>query len=198
MLIRERDECIEKIRELNDLQNPILYLKRKDSLEEITEIYTNNEKIEITIIKLQIEFLKLFSKMAMQVTTKEEAIDYIYKLRFYKKINISKTKKIEDISKLKTIIDNTMKKIVNKACSLECLREFSKDENLNYRIINTAIDTNIIDLTEVKIAININDDMKLLVKVYDKDVFEKEEELDLINGKEDLIVKQKRMIKLFY
>jgi hypothetical protein len=69
---------------------------------------------------------------------------------------------------------------------------------LNYRIINTAIDTNIIDLTEVKIAININDDMKLLVKVYDKDVFEKEEELDLINGKEDLIVKQKRMIKLFY
>jgi hypothetical protein len=198
MLARERETCVEEIRNLNNLQNPIMYLKRKDSLEEMTEIYTNNERLEIIIVKSQIEFLKLFAKKSMQATTKEEFIDYIYKLRFYKKINISKEKKLEDIPKLQAIICSTMQKIITKACSLEFLKEFSKDENLNFKIINTAIDTNIIDLTEVKITITINKDMKLLVKVYDKDVFEKEEELELINGKDDLIAKQKRMIKLFY
>jgi hypothetical protein len=174
-----------------------MYLKRKDSLEEMTEIYTNNERLEIIIVKSQIEFLKLFAKKSMQATTKEEFIDYIYKLRFYKKINISKEKKLEDIPKLQAIICSTMQKIITKACSLEFLKEFSKDENLNFKIINTAIDTNIIDLTEAKITVDINKDMNLLVKVYDKDVFEKETELELTNGKDDLIVKQKRMIKLF-
>jgi hypothetical protein len=197
MLIRERDECLEKIRELNNLQNPILYLKRKDSLEEIAEIYTNNEKIDVTIIKSQIEFLKLFSKQSMQATTKEEFINYICKLRFYKKINISSTKKVEDVLKLKNLVDNIMQKIINKACSLEFIKEFSKDSNLNFKIISEAIDTNIIDLVETKIEVNVTKEMKLLVKVYDKDVFEKEEELELTNGKEDLAVKPKRMIKVF-
>jgi hypothetical protein len=77
------------------------------------------------------------------------------------------------------------------------LKKFSEDENLNFEIINTAIDTNIIDLIETKIEVNLTKEMKLLVKVYDKDVFEKEAELELINGKDDLIAKQKRMIKLF-
>jgi hypothetical protein len=197
MLIRERDECLEKIRELNNLQNPILYLKRKDSLEEIAEIYTNNEKIDVTIIKSQIEFLKLFSKQSMLATTKEELINYICKLRFYKKINISSTKKVEDVLKLKNLIDNIMQKLINKACSSEFIKEFSKDSNLNFKIISAAIDTNIIDLIETKIEINVTKEMKLLVKVYDKDVFEKEEELELTNGKEDLAVKPKRMIKVF-
>ena len=43
----------EKIKELSDLQNPILFLKRKETLEEIFEVYTNNERLETLITKSQ-------------------------------------------------------------------------------------------------------------------------------------------------
>ena len=57
-------------------------------------MYTNNERLETLITKSQMEFLKLFEKKLNQFTTNSEIIDIIYELRYYKKINISKDKKI--------------------------------------------------------------------------------------------------------
>ena len=71
------------------------------------------------------------------------------------------------------------------------------DIALNFNIIKIALNTNIIELKEINLSFNINKEGKLLVRVFDKDVYEKEEIIDLPNGKKDLEVKQKKMIKLF-
>ena len=197
MIIRQRSENVEKIKELSDLQNPILFLKRKEMLEEIFEVYTNNERLETLITKSQIEFLKLFEKKLNQFTTNSEIIDIIYELRYYKKINISKDKKIEDIPKLNNAIDIILKKAVTKACKIGILKIVSMDIALNFDIIKIALNTNIIELKEINLSFNINKEGKLIVKVFDKDVYEKEEIIDLPNGKKDLEVKQRKMIKLF-
>lgn len=197
MIIRQRSENVEKIKELSDLQNPILFLKRKETLEEIFEVYTNNERLETLITKSQIEFLKLFEKKLNQFTTNSEIIDIIYELRYYKKINISKDKKIEDIPKLNNVIDLILKKAVTKACKIGILKIVSMDIALNFDIIKIALNTNIIELKEINLSFNINKEGKLIVKVFDKDVYEKEEIIDLPNGKKDLEVKQRKMIKLF-
>lgn len=197
MIIRERKECAQKIKDLNDLQNPILYLKRKEALEEIFEVYSNNERLETLITKSQLEFLKLFEKKLNQFTTNSEIIDIIYELRYYKKINISPNKKIEDISKINNAVDAILKKAVTKACKIGILKIISMDIALNFNIIKIALNTNIIELKEINLSFNINKEGKLLVRVFDKDVYEKEEIIDLPNGKKDLEVKQRKMIKLF-
>ena len=71
------------------------------------------------------------------------------------------------------------------------------DIALNFYIIKIALNTNIIELKEINLSFNINKEGKLIVKVFDKDVYEKEEIIDLPNGKKDLEVKQRKMIKLF-
>ena len=160
-------------------------------------MYTNNERLETLITKSQMEFLKLFEKKLNQFTTNSEIIDIIYELRYYKKINISKDKKIEDIPKLNNAIDLILKKAVTKACKIGILKIVSMDIALNFDIIKIALNTNIIELKEINLSFNINKEGKLIVKVFDKDVYEKEEIIDLPNGKKDLEVKQRKMIKLF-
>lgn len=196
MIIRERKECITNVRELNDLQNPILYLKKKEYLEDIHEIYLCNERIETLVTKSQLEFIKLFEKKLNQFSTNADIIDFIYEVRYYKKINISMAKKIEDIPKLNDAINSILKKAVIKACKIGMMKIISMDISLNFEIINFALSTNIIELTEVNFLFKIIDG-KLNVKVYDKDVYEKEMMIDLPNGKKDLEVKQNKMIKLF-
>ena len=179
------------------MQNPILYLKRKENLEEIFEVFTNNERLETLIVKSQLEYLKLFEKKLNQFVTNSEIIDIIYELRYYKKINISENKKIEDIPKLNNAVDAILKKAVTKACKIGILRIVSMNIAFNFDIIKLALNTNIIELKEINLYFNINKDGKLLVKVFDKDVYEKEATIDLPNGKKDLEVKQRKMIKLF-
>lgn len=197
MIIRERKDDSQKIKLLSDLQNPILYLKRKENLEEIFEVFTNNERLETLIVKSQLEYLKLFEKKLNQFVTNSEIIDIIYELRYYKKINISENKKIEDIPKLNNAVDAILKKAVTKACKIGILRIVSMNIAFNFDIIKLALNTNIIELKEINLYFNINKDGKLLVKVFDKDVYEKEATIDLPNGKKDLEVKQRKMIKLF-
>ena len=198
MLIRERNECVEKIRKLSDLQNPILYLKRKDYLEEITEIYTNNERLETTIVKTQLNFLKLISKQINQISTIEEIKNMIFKIRFYKKINITKDIKIYDIKKLSNCIDSIMKKVIEKACELNCIKRISNDSNFNFEIINNVLNTDIIDLEEIKLSVKIDKENFLNVQVYDKDVFEKNFEINLLNNDKHLLnIKQKKEVTLF-
>ena len=90
-----------------------------------------------------------------------------------------------------------MKKAVTKACKIGILRIVSMNIAFNFDIIKLALNTNIIELKEINLYFNINKDGKLLVKVFDKDVYEKEATIDLPNGKKDLEVKQRKMIKLF-
>ena len=72
----------------------------------------------------------------------------------------------------------------------------SMDINLNYEIILYAIDTKIIDLEQVKLYF-VKEKDGLIIKVYDKDVFEKQGRKKIEMNKKTLAQKEKRKIKLF-
>jgi len=70
------------------------------------------------------------------------------------------------------------------------------DINLNFEIIKYALDTKIIDLEQIKLSFDI-DGESLIIKVYDKEVFEKQGRKKVQITSKTLEVKTKRKIKLF-
>ncbi len=76
------------------------------------------------------------------------------------------------------------------------MKIFSMDINLNYDIINYAIDTKIINLEEIRVYFEYSKE-EMTIKVYDKEIFEKQGMKKIENPNKQLEVKQKKMLKIF-
>ena len=70
------------------------------------------------------------------------------------------------------------------------------DIGLNFEIIKYALDTKIINIEQIKLEFDI-DDKGLIIRVYDKDNFEKQGRKQIKATKKTLEVAKKRKIKLF-
>ena len=65
-----------------------------------------------------------------------------------------------------------------------------------FQIIKFAIDSQIIDIDEVKVYLELEKD-ELTVKVFDKEIFDKEMKIKFHGNVKDFDVKLKKMVKLF-
>ena len=127
---------------------------------------------------------------------RDEIVDIVYEIRYYKNLYINENTKISDIEILDNMLDKVLKKAVTMLCKLGALKIISMDINLNYEIIKYALSTRIINLEEIKLYFD-EDKEGLIIKVYDKDVFEKQGRKRIKVSNETLEVRKKRKIKLF-
>ena len=141
-------------------------------------------------------FLKLMEQKTISATTNDEIINNIYILRYLKNININKDYQIRDIDVLNRYIDKILKIAITRACKSGIIKIVSLDINTNYEIIKFAIDSKIIDLQEIKIYMELNKDI-LNIKIYDKEIFEKQKETKFKGNKKDFEIKLNKMVKLF-
>ena len=128
--------------------------------------------------------------------TRDEILDVLYELRYYKTLRISKKVSIKDIEELDVQIDKIMKKAITMLCKIGAIKIISMDINLNFEIIKYALDTKIIELEKIKLYFD-TDDKGLLIRVFDKDIIEKQGRKKVDISKKTLEVKLKRKIKLF-
>ena len=71
------------------------------------------------------------------------------------------------------------------------------DISLNYEIIKYALNTTIINLEQIRLSFDI-DENGLVIRVYDKDNFEKQGRKPISSGKKKILeVPLKRRVKLF-
>ena len=115
---------------------------------------------------------------------------------FRSKLKISKNKTTLDISEINEVFDRVLKKAITILCKIGAMKIISMDINLNFEIIKYALDTKIINLEEIKIAL-VTDDQGLIIKVFDKDIFEKQGRKKIEISKNILEVKTNRKIKIF-
>ena len=196
MLIREREKILSDYKEVSDLSLPVNYLKYRAKLEKYNSIYQNTESLDRDVLDLEKCFLKLMAQKVINATTNYEIINNIYILRYLKNINLNKDSQIRDIQVLDKEIDKVLKLAITRACKSGIIKIVSMDINTNYEIIKFAIDSGIIDLDEVKLYLEINKD-ELIVKVYDKEIFDKETKLKFNGNKKDFDIKLKKQVKLF-
>lgn len=196
MLQKDREKLLEEINDISSILKPMNFLKRKQELDAFEKILKNTNSLEEEVIELQKEFLLFLSKKSNRLETRDEIIDILYELRYIKNIFIQNGKLVSDIEILNTAIENIMKKLITKACKIGAIRIISMDIALNYEIIKYALDTKIINLDEIKLNFEKQED-SLIIKVFDKEVFEKQGKKKIENKKDLLEVKYKRNIRLF-
>ena len=115
-----------------------------------------------------------------------------------RRIPFEEGKNISEVKGLESKIEETSKKLFEKAYELKALEEISKNENVNYKIIKKVFDTRSINLEELYIKI-IKEKEKYFLQTFDEKLAEEKielETLEMINKKE-LAFKIGKKIKIF-
>ena len=121
---------------------------------------------------------------------KDELINWIYKIRYYRYIPINKNEYIKDIKELDESFEELIKQIIKKAQNLKIWDTFSENFNLTYQILKEIFNTKIIYLEEINMSLNYENNV-LYVEYYDDTVIESSIKLEIDN------VKIKKKVKLF-
>lgn len=194
----ERERCVKRIAELNELVKPASYTGLKNELAEkiqIMSIVVENKTLRDACIWYQNEVIKCFAKNIESISSKEETIDMIYKIRYYRKLRITEKEKIEDIPMLFNQVEKILRFVVTKSCKDSIFNIFCNDVEFNYKIIAIALNSMISNYEDVDIELNIVDG-KLVVSIYDNEILEKQEELEMEVTASDFAVKMKKRIPL--
>lgn len=197
VLANKRNNYSAQAINLNKMMNPVEYTKRKKYLEDAVTVYQSNETKDELLIKLQLEYLKLIGEKIKTISSSDDIKKYIYKIRYYKKINVSSKKKIENVSKICKEVDKCLLEVINKACQAGILKTFSLDEDYNFEIYKIILGTNLINLNEIKVEFSLEDKEYLLINIYDKEAFETRSQLKYNQEKHNLQVKTNKFIKIF-
>lgn len=195
-LTNERKKYVEEIKKIEYILVPSNFLNEKKSIEETLKFYKCKDHLEETVINWQKEFLNFIDKKLNKITTRDEIINVLYEIRYYDRLKISKDIFITDIEEISNIIDKIQKKAITKLCRLGAMKIFSMDINLNSEIIKYALDTKIIELEDTKVALKCEEE-GLVIKVYDKEAFEKQGRKRTKITQKSLEVKENRKVKLF-
>lgn len=199
-LQRERERCIKRIKELNEMVKPANYSGLKNELAQkmqIMSVVTEDKDVREYAIEYQKQVIKCFAKNVEKIKSKEEIIDIIYKMRYYRKLRLTNTEKIEDVKILFDSIDKILKFVVTRACKEKVFNIFCQDIDLNYRIISVALDTTVSNYEDVDISLSFNDMNSLQIIVYDNEVVDRQECIEFTAKKEDLSVRLGKRIPMY-
>ena len=196
LIEKEREKIVKEIEEIDYILKPENFSKKKEFLKKSYEIYTSKQTLDEIIIENQKYFLNFVDKKLSKMKTRDEILDVLYELRYYKSLRVSKGKLIVEIEEIDNEVDKIMKKAITMLCKLGAIRIISMDINLNFEIIKYALDTKIMELEKIKLYFD-QDENGLIIKVFDKDIIEKQGRKKVNISKKTLEVKLKRKIKLF-
>ena len=194
VLSKERAELLEKIEECNNLILPKEFVEQKSKLEEETK-FLNSVSYGIEkedIIELCKEFLENVKSIVkgFNEESKNKLIEWIYKIRYFRYIPISKNENVKDLRELNNLFEELIKLIIKKAQKLKIWDIFSEDEQLTYNVLKEIFDTKIIYLQNINIQCRY-EEKTLYVEYYDDTVIENTVKIGMES------VKIKRKIKVF-
>lgn len=196
LIEKEKEKNVKELEIINNSLKNENYQKKKDYLKRIYEVYSCKQTLDDVLIESQQYFLQFVDKRLSKMKTRDEIIDVICELRYYKTLRISKKVAIKDIEVLNKQIDKIMKKAITLLCKIGAIKIISMDINLNFEIIKYALDTKIMELEKTKLYFD-EDEQGLIIKVFDKDIIEKQGRKKVKNAKDILEVRLRRKIKLF-
>lgn len=199
ILQKEKNDCFKRMEQLNELVKPLNYASLKSELSEkirIMSVVDENKNIRDYEIAFLKDAIKCLSYNIEKMSSKEEIIDIIYKIRYFRKIRVTEGEKVEDIPQLCNDISQILKYTITKGCKEKVFNIFCKDIEYNYQIIDVALNTAISNYEDIDIALKIEDGF-LRVTVYDNEVIDKQEELSFTLTSKDLSIRQNKPVPMY-
>ncbi len=189
MIQNERKKNLNEIEDYNKLQNPIEFVKIKDELSSKIKYYESLKNIKIEDV--QKKFLEVFSKEINTKNEKNDLIDYIYKIRYLKYLPISKTKMMKDILSFEEI----EKEAITKAIEKNIITPISNNAETDYLLLKSIFNTKNISLETLYIKLTIKDG-KLISEIYDGDIIDSTNEVELPKGS-NIHLRKTKKVKIF-
>lgn len=199
ILQKEKNDCFRRMEQLNELVRPLNYANLKSELSEkirIMSVVDENKNIRDYKIAFLKDAIKCLSYNIEKMSSKEEIIDIIYKIRYFRKIRVTEEEKVEDIPQLFNDISQILKYTITKGCKEKVFNIFCKNIEYNYQIIDVALNTAISNYEDIDIALKIEDGF-LRVTVYDNEVVDKQEELRFTLTSKDLSIRQNKLVPMY-
>ena len=189
MIQNERKKILNEIEDYNKLQNPIEFVKIKDELSSKIKYYESLKNIKIEDV--QKKFLEEFSKEINTKNEKDDLIDYIYKIRYLKYLPVSKTKMMKDILSFEEI----EKEAITKAIEKNIITPISNNAETDYLLLKSIFNTKNISLETLYIKLTIKDG-KLISEIYDGDIIDSTNEVELPKGS-NIHLRKTKKVKIF-
>ena len=188
-LENRKKQLLEKIEQANYLLNPSNYLEEKNKLleqkQKLENMELSKEHIEEFLIKFMKNFLKCFEILIENTTEEEDIINLIYKFRYFMLLPFYSEKNVKDLSEIKEDIEETEKKLLQKAKQKKLISDVS------FEVMKYVFKTRIITLENLYYKIS-SESEKYFVQIFDENVSEEKFEIET---KEKLKINKK--IKIF-
>ena len=195
----ERASYAQRINEIDELVKPEKYAVIKNELAEkihIMSVINERKNLKYYEISFLHECIKCFAANLEKINSKDEILDIIYKMRYFRKIRVTPNEKIEDIPELWGDIEKILKFVVTKACRGKIFNVFCKDVDANFDVFKVALDTAIPNYEDIDIAVKL-DIGELTITIYDNEVVDKQEVIEFNYTKKDLAVREGRHIPMY-
>ena len=189
MIQKQRQDILNKIEEYNKLQNPIEFVKIKQELE--NRIKFAEEVNTIRIEDLQKVFFKDFSKILGDLNEKDRLIDYIYKIRYLKYLPVSQDKLMKDVIDFTDLEKNTIEKCIEK----NVITPISNNAKTDYLLLKSLFETRNISIEGLLVKLNVKDG-KLISEIYDGDILDSTNEVELPKGS-NIHLRKTKKVKIF-
>lgn len=190
----ERQDHVKQIKKCNDLLEPKGFVKRKDEVTKKLDFLNSlefEEEQSKTICELCTLFLESFRIKIMKSAIRQDAIKYIYELRYFRFLKYDENTSLKDIAELNEVFEETIGVLYEKARALNAIEDVTKDEIVNYEIIRKIFDSKMIDLNNMIIETKVEEG-KLFIEYYDTSILENRIELY-----SDKTIKLNKKTKLF-
>ena len=189
MIQKQRQDILNKIEEYNKLQNPIEFVKIKQELE--NRIKFAEEVNTIQIEDLQKVFFKDFSKILGDLNEKDRLIDYIYKIRYLKYLPVSQDKLMKDVIDFTDLEKNIIEKCIEK----NVITPISNNAKTDYLLLKSLFETRNISIEGLLVKLNVKDG-KLISEIYDGDILDSTNEVELPKGS-NIHLRKTKKVKIF-
>lgn len=205
LMIKEREEKIEKFEKLNELLKPKNFVNYKKQLEEkkyILEII-DIEDVQKEINKLKLELQKIFLKCLEtkidNCTNKQELSKIIYEFRYYSMLPYNEKKSINDEKRLKENLTYLGIKILQKAHKLKLIQKLSKKEDLDYELLKKVFNTRSISLEGLEVKL-LKETDGFFVQAFDENSLEEKYQITGIENitNRDFELRYNKKVKIFY
>ena len=189
MLQKERNELIEEIEKNNKYQNPIEFVKIKSELEEKINYYENFKSLDIQ--KFQEIFLREFKNKIEKEELPEKIMDYLYEIRYLKYLPLTSKMLMKD----KIDFEDIEETAVQKGIETNLITPISNNKETDYALLKSLFDTKNIKFEDLLLRLEVKDG-KLISEIYDGDILDSTNYINLQKGSSVQIRKTKK-VKIF-
>lgn len=191
----EKKQLICELQKYNIKMMPESYMKEKQALKEtlsVLEVLEENEDIYTYILEVQKLFIEGLQEKINKIQTRKDAMDLIYKFRYYLFLPY-KDIEIKNVKELQKSILKTEKMIYNIACKMNVINQISINENVNNEVISKILDTKIVELENIELLFKA-ENYQIVLNIFDEENVEKILEYDTIEG---LTARMNKKFRLF-